>query len=286
MYYLFLLLIPIVFIASWFFASFYINAAMFAPEKATAVSNCKKVFFKSGKNKLVGYWFNETGRRGIVVFAHGMGTDINYYMPEIRRFEKAGFRVFAFEYSGYGESDGRFLGFSQAVIDLKNAIEFAYDDSLPVVLVGHSMGAYAVCAVPNILKQKVSAVVAYAPFNSPKETILELIGRQSKNKQLLRATVLPMQRILFRNNFSLTAVDGLTRINSSTLVLQGNNDKEVTVNGCSLYAKRNDLSGTNIRFDLIDDADGNGHLTIIRPKNSTEVNEFTMRKVEEFLSNV
>ena len=73
-----------------------------------------------------------------------MGAGVEYYLPEIHHFAAQGYKVFAFEYSGYPGSSGHFYGFPQAVIDLKNALDFIDDGSLPVVLMGHSMGAYAV----------------------------------------------------------------------------------------------------------------------------------------------
>lgn len=103
--------------------------------------------FSSGRNRLTGYFWNETGTQGLLVFAHGMGTDVAYYLPEIHHFAAQGYKIFAFEYSGYKGSSGKFFGFPQTVIDLKNALDFADDGSQPVLLLGHSMGAYAVCAV-------------------------------------------------------------------------------------------------------------------------------------------
>lgn len=63
----------------------------------------------SGRNRLAGYFWNETGTQGLVVLVHGMGTDVAYYLPEIHHFSAQGYRVFAFEYSGYQGSAGRFF---------------------------------------------------------------------------------------------------------------------------------------------------------------------------------
>ena len=146
---------------------FFVNAAMFRPyKKIKPPADGRKVIFHSGKNCLAGYLWNETGTRGLIVFAHGMGTGVAYYLPEIHHFAAQGYQVFAFEYSGYQGSSGHFYGFPQAVIDLKNALDFVDDGSRPVILMGHSMGAYAVCAVRQCTERPVDGIVAYAPFFS------------------------------------------------------------------------------------------------------------------------
>ena len=147
---IFILLLPIIF----FIAAFLVNAAMFRPEKRPEANiDGRGVTFPSGRNHLAGYLWNEAGTRGLLVFAHGMGTGVEYYLPEIHRFAARGYKVFAFEYSGYPGSSGHFYGFPQAVTDLKNALDFIDDGSLPVILMGHSMGAYAVCTVRNLCRR-------------------------------------------------------------------------------------------------------------------------------------
>lgn len=159
---IFILLLPIIF----FIAAFLVNAAMFRPEKRPEANiDGRGVTFPSGRNHLAGYLWNEAGTRGLLVFAHGMGTGIAYYLPEIHHFAAQGYQVFAFAYSGYQGSTGHFYGFPQAVIDLKHALDFVDDGSRPVILMGHSMGAYAVCAVRQCTDKPVSGIVAYAPFS-------------------------------------------------------------------------------------------------------------------------
>lgn len=223
-----------------FLVSFFVNASLFRPEQKTnADIDGRRVFFSSGRNRLTGYFWNETGTQGLLVFAHGMGTDVAYYLPEIHHFAAQGYKIFAFEYSGYKRSSGKFFGFPQTVIDLKNALDFADDGSQPVILLGHSMGAYAVCAVQQYRQQPVQAIVAYAPFVSPKAAMAEVTGRMGKYGKLFYGMVTLVQYILFGSACNLNAADGL--VGTPALILQGNADQEVTPDGCSLYAHRNEL---------------------------------------------
>ena len=71
----FILILPILF----FIVAFIVTAAMFRPEKRPEANiDGRKVIFPSGRNRLAGYLWNEAGTRCLLVFAHGMGTDVGY----------------------------------------------------------------------------------------------------------------------------------------------------------------------------------------------------------------
>ena len=219
------LLLPLILLALYGGIAFLVNAAMFRPyQKIKPPADGHRVIFRSGQNLLTGYLWNETRTRGLLVFAHGMGAGVEYY----HHFAAQGYQVFAFEYSGYPRSSGHFYGFPQAVIDLKNALDFIDDGSLPVVLMGHSMGAYAVCAVQSYTDKPVDGIVAYAPFFSSDEAVIaEATGNMPKSGKLLYGPILPMQRMLFGKNCNPTAAAGLSRAHTPTLILQGSEDREV-----------------------------------------------------------
>ena len=281
---IFILLLPILF----FFAAFLANAAMFRPEKQPEANiDGRRVTFPSGRNHLAGYLWNEAGTQGLLVFAHGMGTGVEYYLPEIHHFAAQGYKVFAFEYSSYQGSSGHFYGFPQAVIDLKNALDFIDDGAFPVILMGHSMGAYAVCAVRQYTDKRVDGIVAYAPFFSSDEAVIaEATGNIPKFGKLLCGLILPMQRILFGKNCNPTTVVGLSRANTPALVLQGSEDVEVTPDGCALYAHRTELSDAPVTFRLVQEEESSGHMTVVRKKDSHGVNLDTMQLVDTFLREV
>ena len=281
---IFILLLPIIF----FFAAFLVNAAMFRPEKRLEANiDGRRVTFPSGGNRLAGYLWNEAGTQGLLVFAHGMGTGVEYYLPEIHHFAAQGYKVFAFEYSGYPGSTGHFYGFPQAVIDMKNALDFVDDGSRPVILMGHSMGAYAVCAVRQCTDKQVDGIVAYAPFFSSDEAVIaEATGNIPKFGKLLCGLILPMQHILFGRNCNPNAVAGLSRAKTPTLILQGSEDVEVTPDGCALYAHCGELSDAPVIFRLVQEEESSGHMTVIRKKGSHGVNLDTMQLVDTFLRDV
>ena len=280
MIYLFLIFSVVVLIIA---SAITVNAVSFRPPQKDFPIDGREVGFFNGKRRLCGYLWNETGTRGLLILAHGMGTGVGYHMPEIHHFADEGFRVFAFEYSGYGKSEGRFYGFPQAVSDLKSAIEFIDDGSLPVILLGHSMGGYAVCTVGQCLKRRVGAIVAYAPFYSSAEAIAEMTRGMPRFGWLFRILILPVQKVLFGRRHKSNGVDGLHSADAPTLILQGSCDDEVSCTGCSMYAHRVRLADAGVSFRLIENDDSNGHMTVIRKKRTRCVNGDTMQIVDSFL---
>lgn len=153
------------------------------------------------------------------------------------------------------------------MIDLKHALDFVDDGSRPVILMGHSMGAYAVCAVRQCTDKPVSGIVAYAPFFSSDEAVIaQATGNIPKFGKLLCGLILPMQRILFGRNCSPTAAAGLSRANVPALVLQGSEDVEVTPDGCALYAHRGELADAPVTFRLVQEEESSGHMTVVRKR--------------------
>ena len=169
------------------------------------------------------------------------------------------------------------------MIDLKHALDFVDDGSRPVILMGHSMGAYAVCAVRQCTDKPVSGIVAYAPFFSSDEAV---IAQATGNIPKFGKLILPMQRILFGRNCSPTAAAGLSRANVPALVLQGSEDVEVTPDGCALYAHRGELADAPVTFRLVQEEESSGHMTVVRKKGSQTVNEDTICQVDAFLDTI
>lgn len=129
--------------------------------------------FTSNKGQLLAahlyYYPTLEEYKGLLVLSHGLGAGHLQYTTEINYFAKLGYKVFAFDYTGCLDSEGKiFPGFPQTVIDLKYALE--YIDSLEElknykkVIYGHSMGAYAAVNVLNYY-DNIKAVVSLSPFD-------------------------------------------------------------------------------------------------------------------------
>lgn len=139
-----------------------------------------RVTFPTDKAELAGYVYSHDGndKKGIIVIAHGLGGGgHNTYMDVADYFAANGYYVFGYDATGNDESGGSAVkGLPQGIIDLEHAVQFVKQDNrfanLPIMLFGHSWGAYSSCNVLNI-DQDIKAVVSVAGFNKPMDLIEE-----------------------------------------------------------------------------------------------------------------
>lgn len=226
--------------------------------------------FKSDKGQtLVGYryYMSDNDARGVVVIAHGFGGGgHNSYMDVAYCFAQNGYDVFAYDATGNDESggDGTY-GLPQGVIDLSYAIDYLDEidelKDLPVMLWGHSWGAYSVSAVLEY-HPEIKAVAAIAGFNRSSDLLkaqgAEMIGKGAIN--FLMPYVNCIEKIKFGNYASATAVNGFDHSSAGVLIAHSNNDTVVPVEyGYDIYKKR---YSDNSRFTFVTN-DYKGHNDII-----------------------
>ncbi len=209
--------------------------------------------FYSNKNKLIGnIYYDNKQFDNIIIFCNGYNTVREKYLKEISFFCNLGYTVFAYDYTGTGDSDGKSLrGAPQSIIDLENclkAIIKQYPNS-NITLVGHSMGAYAVCNILNIYNVK--KVIAIAPFNN----IVNVVNDNVKNKFgkkifLFNFIYNLMLRFRFGKYASYSTYDTLKYVNNEVLVIHGIADKTVLVDKC-LNSAMNNIN-MFIKFMILD----------------------------------
>jgi fermentation-respiration switch protein FrsA (DUF1100 family) len=105
--------------------------------------------------------------RFILLYSHGNGEDIGDDLPVLEEFRHAGFAVFAYDYNGYGQSEGKP---SEAAVyrDVEAAFDFLTGTlHVPpdrIIAFGHSLGAAA--AIHLAASRPVAGLIAQAPFLS------------------------------------------------------------------------------------------------------------------------
>jgi len=210
----------------------------------------KEVHFNSGENKLQGFIYGGTNNNGLVIISHGLGGTADAYFPMIMYFVDKGWRVFAYNNTGVSGSEGESVrGLTQSVIDLDAALVYVRSsnelNNLPVMLVGHSWGGFAVCAVLN-KNHNVNAVVSFAGFNTGSEvikenTILEVGGIY----YMMAPQYWAIEKQLFGDMADLTAIGGINKSGIPVMIVQCANDDVITPNGTSIYAHRGKITNPN-----------------------------------------
>jgi len=217
----------------------------------------------SGKNLLTAYLYGKNNMNGLVVVSpgHADANDIKLY--EIMYFVDNGWQVLCYDYTGSYTSQGQNLGgYTQSVYDLNNVLNYIeHENSLkniPIVLFGHSLGAYASAAVLQYGHNIKSAVIA-SGFDTPKEQWLYSIERYTGWFHYL---LYPYTRLFISIQYgkeqNLSAIDGINSVDIPVLVISGTND--IFYGGESpIYKKRNEITNSNCSFILKSEKNHNGH---------------------------
>ncbi len=214
--------------------------------------------FTSNKGqKLVGYRYfvGEERPKGVVIIAHGLGGGgHNSYMDVAYYFAKNGYNAFAYDATGNDESEGKGTqGLAQGVIDLSYAIDFvkgqAVFSDLPIMLFGHSWGAYSVCSVLNY-HPEVKAVVAFSGFNKSSDLI------KSQGKDMIGGVInffMPYvnayERMKFGNYAKATAMGGFENSSAGVFIVHSKDDTTVPISyGYDIYYEK---YATDPRFKFL-----------------------------------
>jgi pimeloyl-ACP methyl ester carboxylesterase len=172
--------------------------------------------------------------------------------------------VLCYDYTGYYSSEGKNMtDYTQAVRDLDAVLTYLETSNrfnqIPILLYGHSLGAYVSAAV-LIFHHKITAVVAASGFDKPVEQWNYSVKRFSgRLGTILGAMAAIYLRVVFgKDTVRFSAVDGINSTNIPVLVISGTED--VFYGGKSpVYIKQDKITNPNCRYILMDQERHNGH---------------------------
>jgi len=242
-----------------------------------------EIRFYSGENRLQGFIYGNENDKGLVVISPGIYSYADEYDRIIRYLVDKDWRVFSYNNTGVDGSEGYSMrGLSQGVIDLYAALNYIRNSdalkSLSVMLVGYSMGGYAVCAVLNY-PNNVSAVVSFAGFNCTQEvTESQAVAEAGGVYYIISPQILAIENQLFGDTAKLTAVDGINKSNIPVMIIQCSDD-EIVTNDVSIYAQRDNITNPHLEIVYLEGDDAFGHYFKYYPK------EELYERVYNFLEN-
>ena len=191
-----------------------------------------------------GYVYQESGRssfKGFVILSHGLFGSHVQYLVDVAYLAKAGYRILCFDQYGVGLSGGDSqvsLYHGIPVLDavIKDVEKRRLNDDLPLILYGHSWGAYCSLGVLGMHPEIQKAVLRSGPV-SPVKAALGLLYMKSKVLYWFMKPGLGLFMLLLFGRKSLTrSTKGISK-NKSTeiLVVYAKNDPMVRY-GNSQYA--------------------------------------------------
>ena len=222
--------------------------------------------FYSGKNRLQGFIYGNAvaAPKGLVVISPGIYSFADEYDKMIRNLVDAQWRVFSYNGTGVGGSEGNSMrGLSQGVVDLDAALTYIKNTSdfngLPVMLLGYSWGGYSVCAVLNY-KHNVKAVVSLAGFNSTQEAIKnQVVEKVGFLYYLIFPNQWSLEKQIFGDIAYFTAVDGLNKSQVSALIVLCSDDEIIPAHTISIYANRKNIKNEKAQYLYLQGEEAHGH---------------------------
>lgn len=208
------------------------------------------------------YYYTDTAPHGVVILAHGLGGGgQSPYLSLSNYFAENGYYVFTYDATGNGQSEGEDAnGFPQGTIDLNYAIEYVEQDSrfsdLPIVLFGHSWGAYSCGCVLNEHPEIRAVVSAAGPDDS-----IDMIGFFGEQHAGPAAAVLlpylsTYEYLKFGTYSTYTCCEGFEKSDCGVMILHSSDDTVIDDEiSCEVYRKK---FGTDSRFTFIE-YDDRGH---------------------------
>ena len=251
----------------------------------------EEVYFMSGGNKLYGCVYKpEKSSQGLILLANGMNCCIDRHLPEIMYFVDNGFTVMTYENTGVDKSEGGgTVGIAQARLDADSAIDYISKDSelsrLPLVMYGHSLGAYASATVLND-KKEVRAVVCVAGFNSPNENMLHFAKKYVGAFADLQYPFMCLQNFfLFGTIADDTAINAINSTKVPVMVIGGNSDDTVP-DEISILNRKGEITNPNAEIVEITEPYRGEHSTAWLSAESAKYLEETKDPDDKELANI
>ena len=209
----------------------------------------KRHTFESNRGqKLTGYMYYSDytpDPKAVIILSHGYGGGgQTTYMDCTNYLCAHGFYVFAYDCTGNDESEGSgIIGFPQGIIDLHHAINYVKSlkdyKSFPLMLFGHSWGAYSTA---NVLyyHPEVKAVVAMSGFNHSSEMIKSQGHRYAPGtEEGLIPYISNYEQAKFGKVSSSTAMRAFEKSNAGVYIVHSNDDKVVPIEaGYEIYYQK------------------------------------------------
>ncbi len=219
--------------------------------------------FLSGDNTLAGCRYDVADPKGLIVVINGIGAGADAHLPEILYFLDRGWSVVTWDATGVGESEGRgIIGLQQIRLDLLAFLDTqqARSETLPIVLYGHSAGAYAAATALDG-EVPIRAAVCVCGFDSP----ISLMYYHAKARvgpiAALQYPFLLLENVfLFGSEADVSATEAIRRSQRPVLLIESSSDDRVP-HDCGLLRDETITDDPNVSSLTVDAAWRNEHST-------------------------
>lgn len=220
-----------------------------------SLANFKTHLVNSRNEILTGYLFECSNPFGVVVTAHGFGSNSSLETAQLQDyFLSKNWNVFAFDMSGLGNSTGTSMhSLFESKYCVEDVVKYLQNlnetKDLPICLVGHSWGAYgSVMASKNV---DVSAVCSFSSYDTPDVLMYEQ-ARSHAGEWIIVTKPAFESSLFFLNGgeaFSSASEVIKNNQNTSYFLVQGSKDKTVDFDRCSMFKKVDEKYALKVSLD-------------------------------------
>lgn len=213
----------------------------------------QELYYFVNDTRLRGYYYKSDQEKGLVVISHGLHAGGDDYLPIIKYLVKNGYNVFSFDNTGIYDSDGEnAVGMCQAIIDLEGTINYIKQETmfsnLPIFLLGHSWGAYAVTSV-LALCDNIKGVAAIAPMNNGCKMMVDKAEEYVGKIGTVPGPIFSIyQKLLFGKYVNYNGVNGINSVNIPVLIAHGIEDKVINFEKQSIIAYKDEITNENVQY--------------------------------------
>lgn len=217
--------------------------------------NCEPFSFKTKRGDTLNgcfYSYPDYIEDRIIVFDHGMGGNHYNYMKEIEKIAKKGYRVFAYDHTGCGNSEGESIkGFATSISDLDSAIDSLKADkrfeNVRISVIGHSWGALACQNIAKFHPDVEHIIALSGPLS-----VKHLLSQNFKGLlSVYRKSVYKLEKASNPEYVDCNAIDALSNFNGKALIIHSEDDKVVDRNYHFDILKNALSDKENFRFVLV-----------------------------------
>ena len=250
--------------------------------------------FQMNGYTLVGHVYGPDNNRGLIVFRHGIFSQHQDYLALITAIVDSGWRVFAYDAIGCGESDGdSTLGMSQSPLDVAAAVNFVREAGLvsadePLVLWGHSWGGYGVAAALGLVDD-IDGCITMSGFDTPMKILTYSATNTMGPLGMTQVPFLWLNTVIdFGDKANLSASDAIVNAGVPTLIIHGSGDTVVPYDGVSIQDGVNahlwSLPGKAIGIVTYAEPGRNGHNDYFYSRESQEYLNECAVELQELLA--
>lgn len=226
------------------------------------------------------YSYDNCDKKNLVIFCHGIGGGHRSYLKEIEYLCSKGLKVYAFDYQGTFESEGKDLGgFSEPLLDLNILLNDFKNKGLlknkRISLIGHSWGGYAVSNILNYYDEINNVVAISAPISFDQALDQTLINSLFRKRIAKAAT--QREALNYPRHYNSSAIAAYKKTRTRVLIIHSKDDEKVLYKSSVDTIKKEVGIKENIHYIIVD---GRNH----NPTYTTEAVKYLDKTFKKYNS--